>query len=374
MTESGLPANGIPDVLRTAIVQLQLDTNSAISDFSWDDTTQLLSIHYIGDQVAADKASAIARSAFPSGTWRLVSDKFDHQALAKAAITAVDLMRNAGVDVASVFPQSDNSGLRVRVLPGVLSRSTLSDLLKPLEVPVVIEFVPSKPALAGGRLNDNAPFYGGNRIYETSGSAKGYSCTGGFTVNKGSTEAFLTADHCGNPGDKWVAGTNSSGNPIGTMSDGNSGGSDFIKLTGYDYGATVWIGEIGDTTRQAVKGSFNAAVGDSVCVDGSYSGQRCGMKVTNSDGVICPTSCYNNEVDIATASHAGNIQGGDSGSPALVGATGGLKVGGVLTALNPDAKSSSCVNGSGGPCYYEGWYAAVRAFLSHNSGWSVSTS
>lgn len=97
------------------------------------------------------------------------------------------------------------------------------------------------------------------------------------------------------------------------------------------------------------------------------------MRVINADGVICPSSCYNNEVHIRASSHAGNIQRGGSGGPALVGATGGAKVGGVITAINPDARSGSRVNGSGGPCYYEGWYAAVRAFLSHNSGWSVST-
>lgn len=230
------------------------------------------------------------------------------------------------------------------------------------------------PTFTGSRLSDTSPFYGGAAIHHTFSDNSGRGCTTGFPVQNGSTVAMLTADHCGDSGWTWVAGFKvGQGANMGTMSSGNSGGSDFKKISGKEYGGLVWIGEVTDTTRQSVKGKFSAVVGDSVCEDGAVGGQRCGNKVTNADGVICGNGvCYNNEVDIVSGSHAGNVHEGDSGGPILKGATGGASVGGVQSTSNPDT-ATSCVNGAPSPCFYENWYAAVRAFLNNNSGWSVVT-
>ncbi len=260
MTARPLPVEGIPDAIRTAIVRVQLNTANAMSDVSWSEESQLLRVHYSGDSSAQQAAKTEAETAFPSGSRVLVSDSFDHRRLAIEAVRAVELLRASGIDVASVFPKADNTGLDVAIVPGELSLDRVRQILRRLDVPSIVRKVRSKPPFAGGRLNDNAPFYGGNRIVGKSGSAVGSSCTGGFTVHNGSADAFMTVDHCGDPGDVWTAG--SGGNTVGTMRDGNSGGSDFIKPTGQDYGATVWLGEISSTTMQAVKGSCNAAKGD----------------------------------------------------------------------------------------------------------------
>lgn len=185
---------------------------------------------------------------------------------------------------------------------------------------------------------------------------------------------MLTASHCGNPGDSWVAGyAIGHGASLGTMSDVYTAGADIARITGKSYAGRVWLGEVDDSTTQAVKGKFNPVVGDSVCYDGAKSGQRCGNNITNADGTLCyDGACYNQEVDTVSGSHSGVIQGGDSGSPVLRGTSGGANVGGIEVAGNAD-KTAPCVNGTAGPCYYEDWYANVNAFLSKNPGWSIVT-
>lgn len=99
-----------------------------------------------------------------------------------------------------------------------------------------------------------------------------YLCSVGFSVMRGTTKGFVTAGHCGSPGDVVRVG----GVSVGSFAQSNFPGTD-----------RAWV-QVGSThTLQplvsdysggnvTVRGSTEAAIGASVCRSGRTTGYRCG--------------------------------------------------------------------------------------------------
>ena len=97
-------------------------------------------------------------------------------------------------------------------------------------------------------------------------------CSIGFSVTDGSRQGFVTAGHCGAPGDA-TAGHDRTDQ--GTFQGSSFPGNDYGWVaTNGDWTATPYVkGPNGDVT---VAGSAQAPVGSSVCRSGSTTGWHCG--------------------------------------------------------------------------------------------------
>lgn len=106
----------------------------------------------------------------------------------------------------------------------------------------------------------------GGDAYYINGSAR---CSVGFSVTTG----YVSAGHCGNPGD---SATTSSGESLGTFSGSTFPGNDFSYVgTVSDAVLSGTIDSYGQGDLP-VSGSDEAAVGASVCRSGSTTGVHCG--------------------------------------------------------------------------------------------------
>ncbi len=109
-----------------------------------------------------------------------------------------------------------------------------------------------------------ADIVGGN-AYNINGSSR---CSIGFAVSGG----FVSAGHCGSPGDSATAG----GQSMGTFQGSSFPGDDYSYVTtGSGWTPTAKVNHYGGADV-VVSGSTEAAVGASVCRSGSTTGWHCG--------------------------------------------------------------------------------------------------
>lgn len=113
-------------------------------------------------------------------------------------------------------------------------------------------------------------------------------CSVGFPVTKGTQQGFVTAGHCGDPGNTTSAG----GVAQGTFQGSSFPGNDYAwVLANSNWVATPKVNNYAGGTV-TVAGSTQAAVGSSVCRSGSTTGWHCGTiqqynaSVTYPEGTI----------------------------------------------------------------------------------------
>ncbi|MFJ9539081.1 alpha-lytic protease prodomain-containing protein [Streptomyces sp. NPDC101225] len=110
----------------------------------------------------------------------------------------------------------------------------------------------------------------GGDAYYINGGAR---CSIGFSVTKGSQQGFVSAGHCGRPGDG-TTGSDRTGQ--GTFEASTFPGKD-MSWVGVNSGWTATADFEGQGGRRAsVAGSVQALVGAAVCRSGSTSGWHCG--------------------------------------------------------------------------------------------------
>jgi hypothetical protein len=167
------------------------------------------------------------------------------------------------------------------------------------------------------RLNDSYPWYGGAEI-----AIDNNLCSSGFAVGSWFGSYLLTAGHCSN----WVDNVpvfNGSGVLMGVTEGAHStlidnyGDSMLIRLKvssiGRIYNGVSGPGEFTSYVKRAV-GSY---VNQYVCTDGSFSGERCNIKVESTTAFIYLSPGYK----VGTVVKARQIDGlsasgpGDSGGP-----------------------------------------------------------
>jgi hypothetical protein len=197
------------------------------------------------------------------------------------------------------------------------------------------------------RLLDALPYYGGDRIYRLislSGQTYVEECTVAFTW---STPGMTSAGHCGPTGTVWTQGYLDTSNntlyktgSMGTVQDTQYGTNrpDDALITKSSWAPYVY------TALQnwlPVGGPDAPYVGDTVCTDGSFTGQNCTAVVsqrticTNVKNPITGTFVYICDLDVATSSNSTTlVQPGDSGGPVYVNLSGTLYANGLICAGN----------------------------------------
>ncbi|WP_240197397.1 S1 family peptidase [Nonomuraea lactucae] len=94
-------------------------------------------------------------------------------------------------------------------------------------------------------------------------------CSIGFSVTRGATPGFVTAGHCGRPG-------NVTSNPSGTFQGSSFPGNDYAWVATPGHTPTPYVRGAGGALV-TVRGSTQASVGASICRSGSTTGWRCGV-------------------------------------------------------------------------------------------------
>jgi hypothetical protein len=263
------------------------------------------------------------------------------------------------VTVESVGPAVDGSGIEVSVLSdGGADLERASELLKGRYGEVVsdVNAVESKTSdselyFNGWRFNDFSPWYGGDRLASSSSG-----CTSGFAAYYNGP-AILTAAHCGGVGTNWYNGPRTTGgfNFMGTTVYSDTA-TDVaaIQASGSSY---INIGYDPQVASQLYVGSWaSPVVGEDLCQSGSYTGERCGLRVVDTAQYVCLsyvlwwcTSWQGPLADVISAYGSGSPAAGhgDSGGPVFQytynyssGSWQGIAKGLVHGQLTPNARAA----------------------------------
>jgi streptogrisin D len=181
--------------------------------------------------------------------------------------------------VVSWSPDPASGAINIGILASAADRA---DAIAASFGPDVTVSVVGRPVLTS-RVADSSPWYGGDRMYNSGNG----SCSTGFAVKSGSTYYELTAGHCGAIGTAWRVGTSyAAGRVLGSTSkrsdSNNSHDVSAVTASGSAAGR-VWSGCLTCSSSLAIKGQFNAIVGDPLCWSGSVSQFVCGTNVSSVD-------------------------------------------------------------------------------------------
>jgi hypothetical protein len=221
----------------------------------------------------------------------------------------------------------------------------------------------TKAAAPLGRLNDNPPLYGGDRI--TGGPAPGKNCTSGFAVrNRAGLEYMLTAGHCYSEGvtvsaNTWLSrvGFRRYGN--GLMDHElleNIPGAQVAYTTASGH---MWEGGVTTTTSAPVTNAMDSCTGCQVFFGGSYTGKSLatlhGPKTTIRECLNTTCSQFYDVINVQEA--LGNdpiCRHGDSGGPVYAFNNTGITAVGLITAISGTGANENP---------YDCWYTSVRDIL-----------
>jgi hypothetical protein len=240
-----------------------------------------------------------------------------------------------GWEIQTVMPTIENDSIEIVV--GPKSKLTddhlvkIQDLSALTNVTIKRSGVESNELLLAGRLNDSAPFKGGARTLQGS-----QGCTTGFAVLSGTSGRLLSSRHCDPSSNAAITNGNSSV----VITTGGTGVSGKASLDSQliDPSASpatiarIYTGNWSSSNYQTVKNWYSNWVGDSVCLSGATSGQRCG-RVTN-DSVTWVHGDYNiNTILVTGTSGAILAASGDSGGPAYSQLSNGVQARGIISAV-----------------------------------------
>jgi hypothetical protein len=264
------------------------------------------------------------------------------------------------VTVESVGPAVDGSGIQVSVLSndaGDLARA--SELLKSRYGAVVadVNAVETKTSDAelyfnGWRFNDFSPWYGGDRLASSTSG-----CTSGFAATYNNAPAILTASHCGPVGTNWWNGPNTVGGFRFMGSTVYSDTATDVAAIGASGSLSINVGYDPQVASQLYVGSWaSPVVGEYLCQSGSYTGERCGLRVVDTAQYVCLsyflwwcTSWQGPLADVISAYGSGSPAAGhgDSGGPVYqytynysTSSWQGIAKGLVHGQLTPNARSA----------------------------------
>ncbi|NUP53693.1 MAG: hypothetical protein HOW97_41185 [Catenulispora sp.] len=210
----------------------------------------------------------------------------------------------------------------------------------------------SKLTMAQGRFDDSSPYWGGDRI----GNTTGY-CTYGFSLtNAYGTRYGITAGHCWGMGSgvdvtRQFGGTGNYGAgyaSFGTVQVRRYGNNslDAELIGGKDYGGEMWIGAdlANDSSVFApVHGAHASCNGCNVYFNGSFTGKS--LATVDSSGPACYGIVEDTGGTVTTCglwtAHSTNGQrichGGDSGGPVFAyDGKGGVTAVGIIDACSTD--------------------------------------
>ncbi len=169
------------------------------------------------------------------------------------------------------------------------------------------------------------------------------SCTSGFGVSRWSDGAtfMMSAAHCGQTTDTWKTG---GGNGMGTTT--SSQYTSDVSLIQVTSGYKIWDGAVNSSGHgvnefsRRVVGWHWPTVGQYVCASGSFSGARCGIRITNDNVslILDGDQPVGGEVSAEVGNHTNAWGNGDSGGPVFTpsGDTGAV-ANGIISAMDTGA-------------------------------------
>ncbi|MDN3058065.1 S1 family peptidase [Streptomyces sp. SRF1] len=167
----------------------------------------------------------------------------------------------------------------------------------------------------------------GGEAYYINGAAR---CSIGFSVAQGDRKGFVTAGHCGDPGD-----TTTGSNRVaqGTFQGSSFPGNDYAWVSANaDWAPRPWVvgPEGSDVT---VDGSQEAPVGSSVCRSGSTTGWHCGTIQQHDTSVQYPQGTVSGVTRTNVCAEPGDSGGafisGSEAQGVTSGGSGNCTVGGT---------------------------------------------
>ncbi len=187
-----------------------------------------------------------------------------------------------------------------------------------------------------GRLSDIAPFKGGARTAQKNGT-QWEGCSLGFSVLSGSYGKFLSARHCDPSSNNAVY----NGDLSVTIAPGGGSVAGKINLDSQliDPSASpatigrIYVGSWSSNSSIAVQSWASNWVGDTVCLSGATSGNRCG--VITDDSVTWNYNGYAINTILVHGSTNNVLAGsGDSGGPAYhLLSTGKAQARGIISSV-----------------------------------------
>jgi hypothetical protein len=170
-------------------------------------------------------------------------------------------------------------------------------------------------AITHSRLTDADPMSGGLRLNTSQDQPL---CTGAFAVN-GTAPQLLTAGHCAPLGAELRNGALAVGTV--TARERTWGGYDAELLAGRPaYAGRIWVDGVDSTTTVNVHSVADPVNGETLCVSGSFTGERC-LGVVEATDVCVTFSRPDGTTEMYTChlarahSTAPTTRGGDSGAP-----------------------------------------------------------
>jgi hypothetical protein len=223
--------------------------------------------------------------------------RFSRTAMDQAAGAITADARSLGeqhVSVQAVGPAVDGSGVDVSVVADASDTAgvAMASALLHQRYGSVIGNVTGEPRqnsnqglyFAGWRFNDFAPWYGADRI-ESSTSG----CTSGFAAWYNNAPVMLTAAHCGGIGTNWWNGphTNGTFSFMGSTVYNNA----HTDIAAFSVSSNLRYINVGSDPQAAyqiyISSWASPIVGQSLCQSGSYTGERCGLAVVDTNQQVC---------------------------------------------------------------------------------------
>jgi hypothetical protein len=395
-TTAAAPASVMSNSLREIVIATEESPNAPlIDDFEWVASAATLRVHYAGDSAPVH---AWLDPLLAGYQVEFVEDDYSDDEIQ----TAMDAFDDSDAYISSISAIGNNEGLLVTLwdpsagsgyaaaLPAEGSSAADPAVVLPDVAPIPVTVVEADQAIeeSASRDSDSSPFWGGAAMFHYAAAGSAEFCTTGFAIVKSSTKKMVTAKHCGKVDDVAYVGTWATPglpNPlveIGKYQSGNTK-SDFNVISGKTYEGYIYIGNFRSKSRIAVKGAYHAVEGDYVCSGGAFSGTVCDIKVIKTGTSIVPTpgTKYRSETQIERSGTAAVFGQGDSGGPIYISSSGGVKIAGVISAIqlgnetNPTANKVACA-GPSNPnrqCSTVGYFADEKAFFKANPGWKILT-
>ncbi len=190
---------------------------------------------------------------------------------------------------------------------------------------------------AGSRMDDGTPHYGGAGLHVTV-QGKTFFCTSGFSVIlSNGTRGQVTADHCVDHG---VNFANRDDDPygIGDEVPNSFPHWDLARIkpeSGHTFTNKIWVDPCSPCWRTVI-GAAQPGLDEYLCVSGSLTKAKCGIKVISMNGSVCDTNgCTTALMEGQKVGTVLSVEG-DSGAPVyLRSGTSGAIIKGVLVGGDP---------------------------------------
>jgi hypothetical protein len=188
------------------------------------------------------------------------------------------------------------------------------------------------------RYYDSAPFYGGDRIFNSNDTLE---CTDAFTMlgnNNPSNHWAITAGHCGNR--TWYTNFTHFYTLGSTSTDYMTGWGGSTNTDTQTIGANAWGVVWGNSgTTYYPYTTFHPAVGNNICFDGATTKLVCNVNVVKS-GPFCTSIGSTYECSLGKIYDGSDVvcQPGDSGGPVFqrTSSDNNIKAVGTITAGSSD--------------------------------------